>query len=95
VQGLEFIAEGVTKAEAKTAVVEIAIQEMISPKYQKNEDVGVGVNESNCPWTIIASPAPRADQLDRGGVAWGSSRGGGGLQQPYIVGAGWRPRSRW
>ena len=47
VQGLEFIAEGVTKAEAKTAVVEIAIQEMISPKYQKNEDVGVGVNEDN------------------------------------------------
>ena len=46
-QGLEFISEGVTKSEAKTAVVEIAIQEMISPKCQKNEDVGVGVNEDN------------------------------------------------
>ena len=49
--------EGVTKAEAKTAVVEIAIQGMISAKCQKNEDEGVGVNEDNCPWTIIASLA--------------------------------------
>jgi len=57
VQGLEFIAEGVTKAEAKTAVVEIAIQGMISAKCQKNDDEGVGVNEDNCPWTMIASLA--------------------------------------
>jgi len=57
VQGLEFIAEGVTKAEAKAAVVEIAIQGMISVKCQKNEEEGVGVNEDNCPWSVIASLA--------------------------------------
>ena len=48
-QGLEFIAEGVTKGEAKTAVVEIAIQGMISAKCQKNEDEGVGVERTTVP----------------------------------------------
>jgi len=57
VRGLEFIAEGITKAEAKTAVVEIAIQGLISAKCQQNEDEGVGVNEDNCPWSVIASLA--------------------------------------
>jgi len=57
VQGLEFIAEGNTKPEAKTAVVEIAIQGLISAKCQKNEDEGVGVNEDNCPWSVLASLA--------------------------------------
>lgn len=97
VQGLEFIAEGVTKGEAKTAVVEIAIQGMISAKCQKNEDEGVGVNEDNCPWTIIASLAlyklynswqsqgytlpPELTTMPGEGVAWGNSRGGGGQHQ--------------
>jgi len=57
VQGLEFIAEGNTKPEAKTAVVEIAIQGLISVKCQKNDDEGVGVNEDNCPWSLLASLA--------------------------------------
>lgn len=57
VQGLEFIAEGNTKPEAKTAVVEIAIQGLISAKCQKNENEGVGVNEDNCPWSVLASLA--------------------------------------
>jgi len=57
VQGLEFIAEGMNKVDAKTAVVEIAIQGLISAKCQQNEDEGVGVNEDNCPWSMIASLA--------------------------------------
>jgi len=54
--GLEFIAEGITKPEAKTAVVEIAIQGLISVKCQKNEE-GFGPSEDNCPWSLIASLA--------------------------------------
>jgi len=57
VLGLEFIAEGITKNDAKTAVVEIAIQGLISAKCQQNEDEGVGMNEDNCPWSMIASLA--------------------------------------
>eukprot|EP00092_Neocalanus_flemingeri_P009022 GFUD01009708.1.p1 GENE.GFUD01009708.1~~GFUD01009708.1.p1 ORF type:complete len:387 (+),score=150.36 GFUD01009708.1:74-1234(+) len=57
VQGLEFIAEGITKNEAKTAVVEMAIQGLISAKCQQNENEGVGANEDNCPWSLIASLA--------------------------------------
>jgi len=54
---LEFIAEGTTKSEAKSAVVEIAIQGLISVQCQKNEEEGVGPNEDNCPWSLLASLA--------------------------------------
>jgi len=57
VQGLEFIAEGISKVDAKNAAVELAIQGMISEKCKKNDDEGVSPNEDNCPWAAIASLA--------------------------------------
>lgn len=54
---LEFIAEGHTKPEAKTAVTEIAVQGMITAKCDMNNSQGVGNSQDHCPWAAIASLA--------------------------------------
>jgi len=57
VQGMEFIAEGDTKIDAKNSVIEVAIQGLINALSQKNDEEGCGTNEDHTPWPQIASLA--------------------------------------
>lgn len=57
VRGMEFIAEGDTKLDAKNSVIEVAIQGLINALSEKNEAEGCGTNEDHTPWPQIASLA--------------------------------------
>ena len=57
IQGMEFIAEGDTKIDAKNSVIEVSIQGLINALAQKNDEEGCGTNEDHTPWSQIASLA--------------------------------------
>lgn len=57
VADMEFIAEGHTKAEAKSYVTELAIQGVVSLRCEQNEEHELKDNEDYCPWGALASLA--------------------------------------